>query len=50
MKQILAAQEADYPNTFKSLLSTLKPLMRQGLPTQPGKTNGRKVTSSKSQA
>ncbi|MDJ0832779.1 MAG: ATP-binding protein [Gammaproteobacteria bacterium] len=32
MKQLLAAQEADYPQTFKTLLSTLKPLMAQGLP------------------
>ncbi len=32
MKEILAAQEADYPNTFKNLLSTLQPLMREGLP------------------
>ena len=31
MKQLLAAQEADYPNTFKSLLSALKPLMAEGL-------------------
>jgi tRNA 2-thiocytidine biosynthesis protein TtcA len=32
MKQILATQEAEYPNTFKSLVSTLKPLMRVGMP------------------
>ena len=32
MKELLAAQEADYPNTFKTLLSTMKPLMEQGLP------------------
>lgn len=32
MKQLLAAQETDYPHTFKTLLSTLKPLMAQGLP------------------
>ncbi len=32
MKEILAAQEADYPNTFKNLLSTLRPLMSEGLP------------------
>jgi tRNA 2-thiocytidine biosynthesis protein TtcA len=32
MKRILASQEQDYPNTFKNLLSTLKPLMAQGLP------------------
>jgi len=28
MKSLLAAQEKDYPNTFKTLASTLKPLMR----------------------
>jgi tRNA 2-thiocytidine biosynthesis protein TtcA len=32
MKQILAAQETEYPNTFKSLLSTLKPLMGVAMP------------------
>ena len=32
MKQLLAAQEADYPNTFKALLSAMKPLMAEGLP------------------
>lgn len=32
MKQLLAVQEQDYPNTFKTLLSTLKPLMAEGLP------------------
>lgn len=32
MKQLLARQEADYPNTFKTLISTLAPLMREGLP------------------
>ncbi len=32
MKQLLAAQEAQYPNTFQTLISTLKPLMSQGLP------------------
>ncbi len=32
MKEILAAQEADYPNTFRNLLTTLKPLMSVGLP------------------
>ncbi len=32
MKQLLAAQEADYPNTFQTLLTTLKPLMRAGCP------------------
>lgn len=31
MKQILATQEAEYSNTFKSLLSTMKPLMSKGL-------------------
>ncbi len=34
MKELLAAQEADYPNTFKTLLSTIRPLMREGLPAQ----------------
>jgi len=32
MKQLLAEQEREYPNTYKSLLSTIKPLMREGLP------------------
>lgn len=32
MKQLLASQEADYPNTFKALLSTIKPLMEKGCP------------------
>lgn len=32
MKQLLSAQESDYPNTFNTLLSTIKPLMSQGLP------------------
>jgi len=32
MKQLLARQESDYPNTFKTLLSTMKPLMAQGQP------------------
>ena len=31
MKQILAEQEKAYPNTFKSLVSTLRPLMSEGL-------------------
>lgn len=31
MKEILAAQEQDYPHTFRNLLSTLKPLMSVGL-------------------
>lgn len=31
MKLLLAAQEQRYPNTFKSLLQTLQPLMREGL-------------------
>lgn len=32
MKQLLSQQEADYPNTFQTLISTLKPLMADGLP------------------
>ena len=32
MKELLAAQEADYPTTFKTLLSTMKPLMAEGMP------------------
>jgi tRNA 2-thiocytidine biosynthesis protein TtcA len=32
MKELLAAQESAYPNTFKTLLSTIKPLMSEGLP------------------
>jgi tRNA 2-thiocytidine biosynthesis protein TtcA len=32
MKELLAAQESSYPNTFKTLLSTIRPLMRDGLP------------------
>ncbi len=28
MKNLLATQESDYPHTFKTLISTLKPLMR----------------------
>ena len=36
MKELLAAQEATYPNTFKNLLSTLKPLMSEGLPDAAG--------------
>ncbi len=32
MKELLAAQESAFPNTFKTLLSTIKPLMREGLP------------------
>ncbi len=32
MKELLASQEAVYPNTFQNLLSTLKPLMSQGCP------------------
>ena len=35
MKQLLARQEADYPNTFKTLLSTMTPLIEQGLPKLP---------------
>lgn len=31
MKQILTQQESEYPNTYKSLLSTMKPLMSIGL-------------------
>jgi tRNA 2-thiocytidine biosynthesis protein TtcA len=31
MKRLLAEQEADYPNTFKTLASTLKPLMKQDI-------------------
>lgn len=31
MKTILAQQEESYPNTYKSLLSTLKPLMQTGM-------------------
>lgn len=31
MKRMLAEQENQYPNTFKNLLSTLKPLMSEGL-------------------
>ncbi len=50
MKQILAAQEADYPNTFKSLLSTLKPLMRAGMPGLTGDAVDHKVTSSRTPA
>jgi tRNA 2-thiocytidine biosynthesis protein TtcA len=37
MKELLASQEATYPNTFKTLLSTMKPLMEQGLPALPEK-------------
>jgi tRNA 2-thiocytidine biosynthesis protein TtcA len=32
MKELLAAQEASFPHTFKTLLSTIKPLMSDGLP------------------
>lgn len=32
MKQLLAAQESRYPNTYEALLSTMKPLMADGLP------------------
>lgn len=32
MKELLSAQESDYPNTFKTLKSTIKPLMSKGLP------------------
>lgn len=32
MKELLARQQATYPNTFKALKSTLKPLMMQGMP------------------
>ena len=32
MKELLAAQESSYPNTFKTLLSTMKPLMAAGMP------------------
>jgi len=32
MKELLAAQEATYPNTFQTLLTTLKPLMSKGCP------------------
>ena len=31
MKELLAAQEADYPTTFKTLLSTMRPLMADGM-------------------
>jgi len=34
MKELLAQQEANYPNTFKTLVTTMKPLMEQGLPAQ----------------
>ena len=32
MKELLATQETSYPNTLQTLLSTIKPLMREGLP------------------
>jgi tRNA 2-thiocytidine biosynthesis protein TtcA len=32
MKELLAAQESSFPNTFKTLLSTIRPLMSEGLP------------------
>jgi len=32
MKQILADQEESYPNTLQTLLTTMKPLIRQGIP------------------
>jgi len=32
MKELLASQEASYPNTLQTLLSTMKPLMSKGLP------------------
>ncbi len=35
MKALLATQEAAYPNTFQTLLTTLKPLMRKGCPQPP---------------
>lgn len=43
MKQTLALQETSYPNTFKSLLSTLKPLMSEGLPEFDESPNERKT-------
>lgn len=32
MKELLATQEKNYPNTLQNLLSTIKPLMSEGLP------------------
>jgi len=32
MKELLATQETRYPNTLQTLLSTIKPLMSEGLP------------------
>ncbi len=32
MKELLSAQEVSFPNTLQTLLSTMKPLMREGLP------------------
>lgn len=32
MKELLASQENQYPNTLQTLLTTIKPLMAQGLP------------------
>ena len=32
MKELLAAQEANYPNTLQTILTTIKPLMSEGLP------------------
>ena len=32
MKELLAAQEINYPNTLQTLLTTIKPLMSEGLP------------------
>ncbi len=33
MKELLATQESQYPNTLQTLLSTIKPLMMDGTPT-----------------
>lgn len=35
MKELLAGEEGDYPHLFKTLLSTMRPLMEQGLPDEP---------------
>jgi hypothetical protein len=36
MKELLAAEEAQNRLLFKSLLTTLKPLMSEGRPEKPG--------------
>lgn len=43
MKELLAAQQADYPHTLQTLLSTIKPLMRKGLPEFTRAKNARLV-------